>query len=385
MPSFKGLLMKTTAWLLLAVLAVSAALPFMYAYHAWNTVSTDEFHFGVTYGFNTTTEAKLLIDKVKDYTDLFVIDSWDMTTNETALNQVCEYAAEANLKFIVYFDLISKTTYPWHRDWLTTAKTRWGDKFLGIYLHDELGGKQTDKKQYFQNASSYTDAANQFLNVITSFYSTQFAKNNSIPLFTSDYALYWWDYLGGYDTVFVELGWNHNTTQQIALCRGAANMEGRDWGAIIVWESNEPPFMGSGQLIYEDMLAAYRAGAKYVIVFNYPRYPETNPYGVLNEEHFAAMRNFYAYVKAYPRNVYGRTEGRVALVLPKDYGWGMRNPEDKIWGLWTTPDDKSPIIWENMNKLTQRYGLAMDIVFDDARFSLRDKYSAVYFWNATIT
>ena len=376
--------MKTRAWLLLVVITVSAALPYMYAYHAWSAVGGDEFHFGVTYGFNNMQEAKLLIDKVKDYTDLFVIDSWDMTTNETLLNEVCDYAAEAGLKFIVYFDLISRTTYPWHQDWLPAAKTRWGDKFLGIYLHDELGGKQLDYKRYFENASDYSDAANRFVTNIASYYSTQFAKNNSIPLFISDYVLYWWDYLGGYDTVFVELGWQHNTPQQIALCRGAANAQGKDWGAIIVWKSNDPPYLVDGQQIFDDMLAAYRAGAKYVLVFNYPRYPETNPYGILGEEHFAAMKKFHDYVESYPRNVYGRFEGRVAFVLPKDYGWGARWSDDSIWGLWPA-DEKAPLIWENMNKLIARYGFELDIVFDDARFNPQDKYSVTYSWNATIT
>ena len=236
--------METKACFLLVVLAVSVALPYMCTYHAWKTIDKDEFYFGVTYGFNSTTEAKLLIDKVKPYTNLFVVDSWDLATNESLLNEVCDYAAAAGLNFIVYFDLISQTTYPWHQDWFQMAQTRWGDKFLGIYLHDELGGKQIDDKEYFMNASNYGDAANQFVTNIFSYYSNQFAKNHSIPIFTSDYALYWWDYLGGYDTVFAELGWNHSTTQQIAMCWGAANMQGKNWGAMITWTYYEPPYLG---------------------------------------------------------------------------------------------------------------------------------------------
>jgi len=387
--------MRIRGWLLLAVLAVSIALPFIYAYHTWNAVEEDEFHFGVTYGFNTLQEAKLLIDKVKDYTDVFVVDSRDITfaTNETLLTDVCNYAAEAGLKFIVYFDLISGTTpslpptYPWHRDWLTTAKTKWGDKFLGVYLHDELGGKQLElaEEEHFDNASDYADAANKFVTQLAGYGSTQFAKKNDISLFMADFGLYWWDYLGGYDTVFVELGLlRHNTTQQIAFCRGAANLQGKDWGAIIVAKTNEPPYLGSGPEIYAEMLAAYRAGAKYVIVFNHPRYPETNPYGVLGEEHFEAMQNFNSYVKANPRSETGQFEGRVALVLPRDYGWGARRVDDTIWGLWPA-DDKAPLIWENMNKLTARYGFELDIVYDDARFNPQSKYQTIYAWNATIT
>ena len=27
---------------------------------------------------------------------------------------------------------------------------------------------------------------------------------------------------------------------------------------------------------------------------------------------------------------------QAALVLPKNFGWGMRNPNDTIWGFWIT-------------------------------------------------
>jgi hypothetical protein len=46
-------------------------------------------------------------------------------------------------------------------------------------------------------------------------------KNTSLNLFTADYCLHWFDYLGGYDTIFAELGWNSSATQQISLVKGA--------------------------------------------------------------------------------------------------------------------------------------------------------------------
>jgi hypothetical protein len=209
-------------------------------------------------------------------------------------------------------------------------------------------------------------------------------KNRSIPAFTSDYALYWFDYLAGYDTVFVELGWNHSTTQQIALGRGAANIQGKDWGAIITWTYQHPPYLASGPQILQDMFFAYQSGAKYVIVFNYPRYPETNPYGILAEEHFTAMETFWNHIHASPRSASEKTVGQVAFVLPKDYGWGMRNPDDKVWGFWG-PDALSPLIWDNMNKLIAKYGLKLDMIYDDLRFNFKEKYSQIYYWNSTIT
>jgi hypothetical protein len=388
-----------SVWLLflIAILVVAAIVPIVYiGNQIENESSHEKFFFGVTYGSNTTSEAELLIDKVKDYTNLFVIDSWDVSTNETVLNEVCQYAVDAKMSVIVYFDFISYVGYPWLHTWLDTAKERWGDQFLGIYLYDEPGGNQIDTKQWrtgdsarkaMENASDYSDAANRFVTSIPSTLSWQNVKNSGLPIFTSDYALYWFDYLAGYDTVFVELGWNVSTTQQIALCRGAANVQGKDWGAIIAWTYYEPPYIASGPEIYQEMLKAYSAGAKYVVVFDYPRYPETNPYGILTEDHFTAMKQFWDYVHAYPRDTYGKVDGEVALVLPKDYGWGMRRTqhmiEDNIWGFWPE-DEKIQAVGENMAKLMSRYDLKLDIIYDDPRFDFEEKYSTIYFWNSTI-
>ena len=60
--------------------------------------------------------------------------------------------------------------------------------------------------------------------------------------YTSDYALYWFDYKAGYDTVFTEFGWNNSRQMDIALCRGAATVKGKDWGAIITWTYDQPPY-----------------------------------------------------------------------------------------------------------------------------------------------
>jgi hypothetical protein len=129
------------------------------------------------------------------------------------------------------------------------------------------------------------------------------------------------------------------------------------------------------------MLTAYTAGAKYVIVFNYPR---VNEYGALEEEHFQAMQQFWNHFHAFPRSITGTISGEVAFVLPKDYGWGMRRPDDKIWGWWSS-DALSPLIWDNMTKLIEKHGLKLDIVYDEAQFRFEERYSQVYLWNATIS
>ena len=100
-------MMKSWALLFLCILLVAASLPFLYQYSISQSQTKDDFYFGVSFGQETAEEALPLIDKVKDYTNVFFVNSWNVTANETALNLVCDYAANANLKFIVYFDFIS--------------------------------------------------------------------------------------------------------------------------------------------------------------------------------------------------------------------------------------------------------------------------------------
>ena len=392
--------MKTAWTLALIVLLVFAvSLPVYVHFSSESESPVQDFYFGVTFGGNTTSEAKLLIDKVKGYTNLFIVASWDISQNETALNEICQYAVNSGMSVIVYFDYVFFNVEPWAwlQNWFETAQAKWGANFLGVYLYDEPGGNQIDSNQWrsgpsakraMENASDYSDAAARFVKDIPSTISWQNVEKVGLRTFTSDYALYWWDYLAGYDTVFVELGWNNSRTQQIALCRGAANVQGKDWGAIITWTYYDPPYIASGPEIYQDMLTAYGAGAKYVVVFDYPTYPENNPYGILTEEHFTAMKQFWNYVQSYPRSTYGEANGQVALVLPKDYGWGTRRTqqriEDRIWGFWPE-DNKTQVIGQDMHVLLRRYGLKLDIIFDDPQSNYQERYAQIYLWNSTIT
>lgn len=391
-----------SAWaiILITSLVVAVGLPIYLNHIAVNDNKSDKdsFFFGVTYGSNTTQEAKTLIDEVKGYTNLFIVDSWDVSTNETALNEICQYAVDSGLSVIVYFDYVffEPKEWSWLHSWMETTTQKWGDKFLGIYLYDEPGGNQIDTNQWrsgpsakeaMENASNYSDAANRFVTNIPSTISWQNVRSVGLSIFTSDYALYWFDYLAGYDTIFAELGWNISSAQQIALCRGAANVQGKDWGAIITWTYYEPPYLASGPEVFNEMVTAYDAGAKYVVLFNYPRYPKMNPYGILTQEHLTAMREFWNYTKANPRNDKENVGGQVVLVLPKDYGWGMRRSmqftEDRIWGFW--PEDQATLIVGNiMNRLINRYGLQLDIIFDDPRFNYQQMYTKVFFWNSTL-
>jgi hypothetical protein len=63
---------------------------------------------------------------------------------------------------------------------------------------------------------------------------------------------------------------------------------------------------------------------------------------------------------------------------------GPRRHDDNIWGIWPA-DEKAPLIWENTNKLIMKYGFELDVIFDDAPFPLKGKYSEIYAWNDAIT
>lgn len=398
--------MKTLWTVLIIVLLVSSILlPVTYVEHqSLIAAQNNQVYFGVTFGLNTTSQAKTLIDKVKNYTNLFIVDSFyvdtvNETVNGTSLTEICDYAVSQGLSIIVYFAYISHQIYPWQIIWVEHAEERYGNKFLGIYFYDEPGGKQIDLHSWssdasiislFANVTTYSEAANTFIQSLGSIQSMKDMQTLGIPAFTSDYALYWFDYLAGYDTVFAELSATEGATsktQQIALCRGAANVQNKGWGAIITWSFTCPPYLENGTMLLQDMQTAYQAGAKYIVVFNSPgniTCPEGNPYGVLTEDHFSAMEEFWNQIHNGQKSTFGTEKGQVALVLPKDYGWGMRTPTDSIWGLWNA-DNLSSTIWNDTNLLIDEYGLHLDIIFNDTKFNFgyfSREYSKIDYWNS---
>jgi hypothetical protein len=158
-------------------------------------------------------------------------------------------------------------------------------------------------------------------------------------------------------------------------------MQNKDWGVILTWKYMQPPYLDSGENIYNQMVTSYNAGAKYITIFDYPYNSTDNPYGTMTDEHFQALEKFWNQVatKSPPNSAHAEA----ALVLPKDYGWGMRNPNDSIWGFWGS-DDKSPQIWNISRQLLSQYGPRLDIIYDDPAFPIEGNYTKVYYWNQTI-
>jgi hypothetical protein len=328
---------------------------------------------GVDVAYADIPVIKNLIDEISSYTNTFVIGSTGITNNSTKLDEVGQYLYDKGLYFIIYWDMPAEID-------LGIFKRRWGDNFLGFYAHDEVGGHQLDRSEYrFVNkADNHTDAATQFVDDVNSLLIDHYTNIEDFTLVTSDYALYWFDYEAGYDVVFAEFGWNYSRQLNIALNRGAATVQNKDWGVMITWTYNHSPYIESGKELYNDLVLAYENGAKYILVF------DTNKNytaGILEEEHLEALKQFWDYTKKNPRSI-GTFSERTAFVLPKDFGYGFRGPEDKIWGLWEA-DALSLEISYHLGTLLEEYGTNLDIIYDDD-IKIDELYGQYIFWNGTI-
>jgi hypothetical protein len=206
-------------------------------------------------------------------------------------------------------------------------------------------------------------------------------SRGDFPIFTSDYSLYWWDYKSGYDMVLAQLGWNNSITHEIALVRGAANLQCKSWGTILTWKYTQAPYLADGNEIFNQMKASYENGAQYVILFNYAE-SMSGPYGILQEEHFQALERFWNDVVQNTSVLHGGIKAEAALVLPRNYGWGMRHPQDTIWGLWNA-NGTSQQIWNQVQSRLTQYGSKLYIVFEDPAYPITGKYSQIYYWNQT--
>jgi hypothetical protein len=408
---------------LIAIIVVSAFAITSYLNSA-QAKADPNVYVGIAFGGNTTEQAKVLIDKVKDYTNLFIlaVGRNPISANQSKVEEVCDYAVTNGLNIIVDVgvrDATNSSEWFWENSAYETIveqwRQRWGDKFLGMYYNDEPGGIQLDGswRPFFVNATDLEKSSLkqlQDLNVIKQtlqayvdngtepdpsyplerdFYvndilgldgGMQNLTSAGTPKFTSDYGLFWWDYEGGYDTLFAELGWNCSVPEQIDLVKGAAHAQGKDWGTMITWRYNQPPYLDSGDNIYNQMMTSYQAGAKYIAVFDYP-YNVTD-YGALTQDHLNAMQRFWHDITT--KQIQVNATAEAALVLPENFGWGLRNPTDTIWGFWKT-DPRTIQVATVTSKLLDQYGTGLDIIFEDPAYPVSNmNYSKVYYWNQTL-
>ena len=404
--------------LVLIIIILTATVSLLASYTQTNSITgKDSVYVGVAFCGNTTEQGIALIDRVKGYTNVFILDCGisPLSDNLTLAREISDYAVNSGLYLIINLGTWTPNGWPEKVQFLNESRSRYGDKFLSVYYDDEPGGIELDYNwaKYFQETtfnphqhynssiytkkiyeklqdskisgippSNYTLEATLFNFLLTQNLGVRSLKQYNLTYLTSDYGLYWFDYIGQYKTILAQLGWNSSVDQQIALVRGAATLQNRTWGTIITWRYSQAPYLDTPDNIYDQMLDSYNTGAKYIIIFNYSNGTQIDPYGgAMTNAHFQALKNFWNQVvtKSSPNSIHAEA----ALVLLKDYGWGMRNLNDRIWGFWG-PDEKSPVIWNNSQRLLDKYGLKLDIIYEDSNFPIQGNYSKIYYWNQTI-
>ena len=120
--------MKKWLALSLVILLAASTTAAVATYYLTAKVEADVY-VGVSFCGDTASEAKLLIDRVKGYTNLFVLQSGPVSANETAATEICDYAVNAGLKIIVYFGdltpgLAEENGWGWRLTWVNTTRYR---------------------------------------------------------------------------------------------------------------------------------------------------------------------------------------------------------------------------------------------------------------------
>ena len=346
---------------------------------------------GVDVAYDNVEEIKRLVDEISPYTNTIVIGSTGITFDIEKLDDVCQYVYDRGFYFMIFGHPIGDPEkLVFQRQWVVGAKPRWGEQFLGLYAYDETGGWQLDNaylkavptEDWF--ADNWTQAADKYVGAM-SFYLNHTIRDqlgaSDMPLFTADYALYWFDYKATYDVVFAEFGWNYSRHLNVALDRGAANVLNKDWGVMITWTYTQPPYLESGEELYDDLVLAYENGAKYILVFDTNK-NYTHSILLQDDERLGALKQFWQYAGENPRPSEPPSD-RVAYVLPEAFGYGFRGPEDKIWGLWEA-DNFSFKISTDVGNLIDRYLNRLDIIYDDGlETNSSYGYSKLVFWNGS--
>ncbi|MCW4034849.1 MAG: hypothetical protein NWF03_05745, partial [Candidatus Bathyarchaeota archaeon] len=141
--------MKKTLVILAVIIIASVLLGAFFANYSFNQKET--VYVGITYCGNSVENAKLLIDKVKGYTNLFVLQSGILQRNLESVDELGDYAVSEGLYFLPYFGHYMEETFS---PWLESAKQKWGTKFLGVYYGDEPAGKMLDDYVEFRNETT---------------------------------------------------------------------------------------------------------------------------------------------------------------------------------------------------------------------------------------
>ncbi|MDR0797798.1 MAG: hypothetical protein LBE70_03670, partial [Nitrososphaerota archaeon] len=139
---------------------------------------------------------------------------------------------------------------------------------------------------------------------------------------------------------------------------------------------NTPPYLDTGEEIYNQLKTSYECGAKYFILFNFYEEGYSNPYGTLREEHFNALKRFWHDVVQNTNVTHNGITVDTVLVLPRNFGGGLRWREDIVWGVFKA-DETSGKIWDLTQSTLNTHNYALNIVYDDPAYPLTPEYKNI--------
>ncbi len=124
--------------LILIVILLISTISLLISYTKSSNIQQKKPYIGVAFGGSTIDQAKLLIDRTKNYTNLFILDSGInvISTNESAVQEICDYAVNTGLNIIVNLGTFTRENWPWQLQFFNASTEKYGDKFLGVYYDD---------------------------------------------------------------------------------------------------------------------------------------------------------------------------------------------------------------------------------------------------------
>ena len=93
---------------------------------------TETVYVGVTYCGNSVKDGKALIDKVKHYTNLFVLQSGTLQRDLESVNELGDYAISSGLYFLPYFGYYMEEQFS---IWLEAAKQKAPEHYEDAVRH----------------------------------------------------------------------------------------------------------------------------------------------------------------------------------------------------------------------------------------------------------
>jgi hypothetical protein len=78
---------------------------------------------------------------------------------------------------------------------------------------------------------------------------------------------------------------------------------------------------------------------------------------------------------------HGSLKADTALVLPQDYAFGFRSPNDSVWQ-YHLPDNWTRKMYSDVTNLLNQYNSSLNIVYSDPQFqnAIQNRYSKIIYW-----